>query len=873
MKSLFLAIALFYCVICATSFGGSFDLLSPERKAQISAEWNLQASGDVVKDCAEQIARISRLLSDEEIKLKNKDVFTRMFGEFSKQTPSKELYLKLRQLKREIMFASDEINFSEVVCVDAPYPVGSEAPHESRFKTENTASFGGKLLRVNIFSGDEVRLAPASGKQAAIWRSDLDYDAEKIVFQMRAKEDPTYNLYTVDVDGKNFKKLTSSKYNDVDPAWLPDGNIVFCTSRSNAYIRCGGSPFRSTTLARCDKNGENIYFISTNNEADFMPSVLEDGRILYTRWEYVDKNIFRVQSFWTVNPDGTNPQVYWGGQSHYPDLKIGGVQIPNTDKILFMTSGHHNVFNSGVAIINQKEGTNYPDGLYNLTAHIGWTEAGKGPWDKPYNKDFSIPECYKSFYSPYPIGKKFYLLCTTETRQGFWNLAKKSKKLKLYLADYDGNVEFLYEGEHNIVHPQPVAKRKKPRVIPSLVEELGDQPSKNAEAPTGILYSANVFENSSIPPEKGKYLRVIEHCAPTYQDGVRDSTMQWRHTVKAIYVGAEEGLGVYSPQSKKVGVRNLSFLSGETSMSILLDESHKRILGEVEIESDGSVMVEIPAMKAVYFQLLDKDRKVLQTMRSSTHVVSGESRGCLGCHATKFKQAPITKSSKAMRKPPQKLKKPFGDITFGFERYIQPILNKHCVSCHNSDNRRTSLTLTGEKVPQNGIFTRAYLNLTLGIKRVSRDSRQLPDALAGAISAYYVYPSSETDVPVSESVIAPMQVLSYNSPLLKKLEAGHNNVKLSQKEIDILKAWIDLNCPFYGEEDVLEMDDVDPARYAKGHQSRGLAYPPLMRSCPDVNRAFRQDKYKSQDDRIKKTSDGKPTRSIIYQDGVRKVIE
>ncbi len=860
-------------IVSANAFALSDNLMSTSDsfKQSVLDDWKSQAGKDFNVASSDQIARISRLLSDSSLRIKDVDTFSKKFEQLkSKKFESEEnRYIELRKLKREIIFASQELDFDEIICVDAPYPEGHEAPHESRFKAENTAVWGARLLRLNTSTGAEKQLAPQVGKSAAIWRQDLDYDAKRIVFQMRQNDETNYHLYTIDANGENLKRITNATYNDVDPTWLPDGNIVFCTSRANGYVRCAGTEFPSTVLARCDVEGKNIYFLSTNNEADFMPYVIEDGRILYCRWEYVDKNIFRIQSFWTVNPDGTNPQVFWGGQSHAPDLKIGAVQIPNTDKFIFQTSSHHNVFRNGLAILRPNEGINYPDGIYNLTPSLGWAEAGFGPWDKIYNEKFSTPTNLQAYYSPYPIGQKFYLVSGCEGKMQHYKIGHNIK-FKLYLADYDGNLELIYTGKNNIVHAQPLKTKIRPRVVPSSIE-FPKEKVAGQKRPTGVLYSGNVYEGSGIPEGMAKKLRVIEHCAATYQDGHRNSGKEEKEVRNFLKIDYGS-LGVFDQQSKDVKARSQFFLSGETTMSILLDESHKRILGEVDIEEDGSVSVEIPAMKAVYFQLLDKDNKVIQTMRSSTHVMGGESRGCVGCHATRMNTTPQTRASKALRKPPQKLIKPFGDITFGFQRYIQPILDKYCVGCH-SEAKGHRLSLENKKISPKAPFTLSYINLVCGIDRKPSKTMILPNSIAGAISPYSVYKSLDTDTPVSESTIAPMQVLTYTSPLIARLSKGHKDVKLSKEEMRKLMAWIDLNCPFYGEEDVLEMPDVN-IEFFKTHKFyKGLAQMPRMRTSPDVDRVYRQDKYQSQDDRLAKDKDGNVIPSIRYEGAKRIVVE
>jgi len=181
------------------------------------------------------------------------------------------------------------------------------------------------------------------------------------------------------------------------------------------------------------------------------------------------------------------------------------------------------------------------------------------------------------------------------------------------------------------------------------------------------------------------------------------------------------------------------------------------------------------------------------------------------------------------------------------------------------------LTQERDKFQQSDVFTESYLNLVLGVPTGDLSTAK---PIAGAISPYAVYKSLDENVPTSESTIAPMQVLSYTSPLIERLEKGHANVKLSDRDLSILKAWIDLNCPYYGEEDVLEMDDINEETYNKSKRAfMGLSYPPKMKTCPDVDRAFRQDKFKTQSDRNPKDENGNVLPAIKYENGIRKVFK
>ena len=316
---------------------------------------------------------------------------------------AEELYLDIRALKRDCLLGDAGIDFKSILCIDNPYVHGSEAFHEIRHRTENCATAGGRLLVLDGLGPDATArvLAPHEGASAAFWRPDLSFDATRVLYCMKLTNEPAYHLYETGMDGTGTRQITKGSYNDLDPIYLPDGNIVFSTSRCNQFLRCGDSKFRMFILARCDRNGKNIYFISANNEADFTPALLPDGRILYTRWEYVDREVNRLQSLWTVNPDGTGATAYWGNQSYWPDMQLNARPIPGTQRVLLHTPGHHAIYDGPLAVIDQAEGMNYPDGVYNLTPHIPWAEVGKGPADRPYRSDFQAPVCYKAFQTPW----------------------------------------------------------------------------------------------------------------------------------------------------------------------------------------------------------------------------------------------------------------------------------------------------------------------------------------------------------------------------------------------------------------------------------------------------------------------------------------
>jgi hypothetical protein len=765
-------------------------------------------------------------------------------------TASDGLYLGLRRMKRELLLADPEIDFSSILCIDNPYVHGSEAVHEIRHRNEDTATPGGRLLVLDGLRPDaRVRKLAPQGAPAAFWRPDLSFDGTHVLFCMKSADDPAYHLYEVGLDGTGWRQITDGDYNDLDPIYTPDGSIVFCTSRCNQYLRCGGSKFRMFVLARSDLQGNNIYFISANNEADYTPALLPDGRLLYTRWEYVDKEVIRVQSLWTVNPDGTGLSAFWGNQSRWPDMLLNARLIPGTRKVLFSAVGHHDAYAGPLGIVDQNEGMNYPDGVYNLTPHLPWAEVGAGPADQVVNPDFQAPRCYMAFQTPFPISKDLMLV---SARRGEHPQTTRDAELgwfHLYLMDYDGNMELLYQGASNILHAQPVRSRAKPAVLPSPVRWPGKMASADQRPDDGFFYNSDVYEGTTIPRGMVKFLRVLEIESQTYGDGVRST-------------GREADL------YRKQGAFPQFGLFGETVTSFLMDDATKRILGTVPVQEDGSVYFKAPPVRALYFQLLDGSGRCLHTMRSFTHVMPGETRSCVGCHETRG-VAPEQKPSLVNLPAPSEISPPpWGDETVSFPRFVQPILDKHCVSCHGVEKAEAEIDLT-HRTEKGTLLSWPYVTLVFG--KNPKTVADLPKtSIAGPIFPYHTYPNSEVKYPTQDTVVPPLTAMSYRSRLVDLATSGkHYDVRVSPEEEARLVAWVDALCPYLGLEEIIAEPDITPEDYFKQAVYQGLSYPSKMRTAPVVHRAFCQDDFQTQLDRQPKDAAGNVLPSIEVKDQKR----
>jgi len=740
-------------------------------------------------------------------------------GESSGQDTLKSVYFEIRKIKRDIMFSHPAVDFNEILFVDIPYPTRYWI-HEAAHRSGRNGVMGGKLQILKGFNpnGDVRTLAP-SGERAAFWRPDLSFDGKRILFCMKPEKEKTFNLYEIGVDGKGLRQVTSAPgYSDLDPIYLPDGGYMFLTDRANTFVRCW--PIDPTcVLARCDKNGKNIYITSANNEPDFTPALMPDGRVLYTRWEYTDKEVMRMQSLWTVNPDGTGTQAFYGNQSFWPDILVEARPLPNSKRVIFTSLGHHNFWAGPLGIIDPSKGLNYPDGITRINWELPWCEVGRGPKDKIEKEEYHEIKGYAGYKTPFPLTEDLHLV---SIRGGDYRADPDKDFFSLYLADTYGNRELIYRGEKNILYAQPVRSRTKPPVIPSAVQWPGPE-KPGVKAAPGVYYSNDVYEGvPEIPRGMAKYIRVIQQDSTTYSMGVK---------------GQGKGAAGVQPH-----------MAQGPPTSLAVDDSIKRVLGLAPIEADGSYAFEAPPGVALHFQLLDKDYRCLQTMRSFTNIMPGERRGCVGCHEQQ-NTAPSPKRAIALQKAPAKLiPAPWGENSLGYKRDIQPILDKYCGECHQGDGKgREKLDLTVRPSKDAGIFDEPYVTLVLGKKRVFSGPFPRKEGTEGGIAVSLI-PQLAPPRPGDHETLKPMSTMSYTSKLIDIASSGkHNKVKVDPLSLRKLIVWVDFFCPYNGEPEIRDIPDSNPKQFLED----GWAWPPRTKTYVKVKRPFAQDAYGSQEDRLK----------------------
>ncbi len=542
----------------------------------------------------------------------------------------------------------------------------------------------GQLLKLNLRTGKLMVLLDAQG--GSVRDPQVHYDAQKILFSYRPSGTEFFHLYEINVDGSGLQQLTFDPFDDYEPVYLPDGGMAFVSTRCKRWVNCWMT--QVGVIYRCDADGRNIELISANTEHDNTPWVLPDGRILYTRWEYVDRSQVEFHHLWAMNPDGTGATVFYGNMRPHT-VMIDAKPIPGTRDILASFSPGHGVNeHAGIAtIVSSDRGPDSPAAARAL--HRGGL-----------------------IKDPYPLSQNLFLM---------------ARNNQVLLMDADGRSEVLYvhRGEGGVHEPRPIVARERERVI---------EPRNDPQQPAGQMVLADVYTGRNLP-------------------GVK------RGDIKKLLV--LESLP-----------KQVNFSGGPDLVSWLGTFTLERVLGTVPVEADGSANFVVPAYRQVFFVALDENDLSVKRMQSFCNVAPGEVISCVGCHENRT----LTPENKgrltlaALRRPPSKIAAFHGypDV-LDFPRDVQPILDRHCVRCHNYDRREGQVILTGDLGSQ---WSHSYF--TLLARRLVADGR---NGLGNQ---------------------PPRSIGSSASPLLQLAAGGHYDAKVSTHEWRTLWLWIESGAPFAG---------------------------------------------------------------------------
>ena len=352
--------------------------------------------------------------------------------------------------------------------------------HVYTYHVEGLAKGGGLYIRA-LKDGKLTRLVDAA--EGVILDAQVSYDGGQILFSWKRTMQEPFNIWRVNADGANLTRVIHHDSNNMNACWLPDGGIAFLSDRKPAFAYCWTST--SPVLYRADGDGGNVVRLSANYLTDFTPSVMEDGRILFSRWEYVDRPAIPIQSLWAINPDGTLLAGVFGNRVLSPATFMEAKDIPGMQgKILCVMTSHNGPCRGAIGLLDLSKGGNAQEAIRNLTPEIGVgpvNDAGAGNALRgPYE-------------SPVPLDARFYLV----SREG-----------RILLRDYEGAVEAtLCEPEHGLgfYSAQPLRSRPLPRSSP--VSRVNPQAEPWADV---VLNDVTIGLGNAVKPGEIKRIAVVQ---------------------------------------------------------------------------------------------------------------------------------------------------------------------------------------------------------------------------------------------------------------------------------------------------------------------------------------------------------------------------
>lgn len=596
----------------------------------------------------------------------------------------------------------------------------------------------------------------------SIYDMSLSSDAKTVYFSYVRAGEVHWNLWKIGVDGSGLRQLTDGPFYDVSPCETPDGDLIFVSTRRPGHTVCQPGPASNLHRLRHFGEGETptISCVSMNTLSDMSPAMMRDGRVLFTRWEYIDRDLTYRQSLWTQNPDGTGYQLFFGNTIRDVGTFWQARPLPgHRDKLVATFAPHHG----------------YPHGMIGLIDRGRGIEGKKGDAfvyvtrEVPSVEDRNMPWMYRD---PFPWTDELFL-CAFGDGKGYYRDGKK--RFGIYLLHADGKKRLLFEdAERSCFFPMllqpsgPVAKTvdRCPDVPP---EKLADPEDADL---TGSVVLTNVYEGLQGKVEPGTIisLRIME---------------QVRKTEDILHRAYDQ-----SP-----------VMSYGTYYA-------KRDWGTVPVEKDGSAHFLVPALREVYLQALDSEGREVHRMTSALQVMPGEVLACVGCHENRDaapvlpKSLPIAaKRSATVPKSPDWLVErermnPHPDPrVFDYPSVVQPVLDKYCVSCHHGEKAEGGYDLTGDKTR---FFSMSYDNL-LGTSRSYRQhdmltGEMLPSEAAKGKPLVHFFWLLQTPSSVNE----PYLTGSHAGRLAELIESDHAGIEIPLEERRKIYYWIDANVPYYG---------------------------------------------------------------------------
>jgi hypothetical protein len=620
-----------------------------------------------------------------------------------------------------------------------------------------------------------------SDPKGAIRDPAVSWDGQRVLFAWKKSlDEDDYHLYELNTASNLVRQITSGLgFADYEPAYLPNDDIIFVSTRCVQTVDCWWT--EASNLYTCGPDGRYLRRLGFDQVHTVYPQVLDDGRVIYTRWDYNDRGQIFVQPLFQMYSDGTGQSEFYGNNSWFPTTIAHARGIPGTQKVLAILCGHHTPQAGKLAVIDPARGRQENAGVQ-LVAPIRATPAeridayGQGGelWQYPY--PLNEQECLVAYA---PLG---------------WDRPERRKgdaDFGIYWMDLAGRRELLaWDARLPCSQPVPLVARPRPLVWANRVDY---------NQTSSTVYVEDIYAGPSlagVPRGTIRKLRVV--------------TFEFR----AAGIGQN---GSHGPAGGALSSTPISIGNGAWDV--------KTVLGDTKVYEDGSALFTVPARKPVYFQALDERGRAVQTMRSWSTLQPGEYTACIGCHENKNTVPPARDYgfSLAMKAGPQALEPFYGPPRgFSFPHEIQPILDRHCIRCH--EDRQPIEALAQGKVRQpllaqtrprglngDGLKDEPAFSL-LGEVTVDRTAkRKWSDAYLMLTQATTATPDGPFQGDCKGRVVnwigaqsVPEPLPPYfagaaRSELFAMLEAGHKGMKLSREELEKIACWLDLLVPYCGD--------------------------------------------------------------------------
>jgi hypothetical protein len=660
--------------------------------------------------------------------------------------------------KAQLSFSNPLMDFDSIICVARD--CRTTEPHICDQYFGCFGIPGGGIYIISGYKGDQrkvtnllenstVKNGVYAGKKmtgGSFISPELSYDGKTVVFGWKSgplmsthtwNQDQCYHLFKVGIDGSNLTELTSGKWNDFDPCWLPNGRIVFISERRGGYGRCHGRPVPTYTLHSMKDDGSDITTLSYHETNEWQPSVDNNGMIVYSRWDYIDRDDCIAHHPWLCYPDGRDPRSWGGnypvststltnirdgvkvdgygkvngewpdGRFLRPEAEVNVRAIPNSSKYVATSTGHHTQSFGDLIIIDQSiRDDGKMSQIKGITTNRTTWEDRDGSWG-----------------TAWPLSEEYFLA----SYNGDIVMIDKSAN-RLMICPKSATPAANLNG-FRLIDPIPVKARQKP---PSIATQTFEGERAKLKHEPARLSVVNVYE-SDIPFPAGtkiKWLRVIQLIP--------------KATIKI----------------------------NEPRVSAASESVCRMALGVVPVESDGSAHFEAPVDKCLMFQVLDSNYMAVQSMRSLTYVHKGEHLSCTGCHEDKWK-ATTPSNPTALTRAPSKLVTEFKEaLPVSYYRTAKPVFDAKCVSCHRQQGKGPDMSYNSLK-PYIWHFCDEgwpYTNGNIKSPEVG-GSRSIPMNMGARISGLYSH-----------------------------LQPSHHNVNLTKDEIHRITMWLDMNSNELGSE-------------------------------------------------------------------------